>query len=141
MMRGLSIVVFSVVLTVPCSNSIGQSAFTLETWRNQDHAFKLTLVKAVFNVAQKDHVMVRLPREYYVSEVDHLVETIMKNRDDSALKTSTGATLKAIAVMDCDWDNGKDRITFAHEFLGNARFSSLRKDYPEKYQKLVEGCR
>jgi hypothetical protein len=98
-------------------------------------------VKAVFNVAQKDHVMVRLPREYYVSEVDHLVETIIKNRDDSALKTSTGATLKAIAVMDCDWDNGKDRITFAHEFLGNARFSSFRKDYPEKYQKLVEGCR
>lgn len=141
MMRGLSIIVFWLVLTVPCSNSIGQSAFTLETWRKQEYAFKLALVKAVFNVAQKDNVTVRLPREYYVSEIDHLIENMIKNRDESALKTSTGVALKAIAVMDCDWDNGKDRLTFAHEFLGEAIFSVFRKDYPEKYQKLVEGCR
>jgi hypothetical protein len=141
MMRGLSTVVFLVILSVPSSNSDGQSAFTLETWSKQEYTFKLALVKAVINVAQKDNVAVRLPPEYYVKEIDQLIENIITNRNESALKSSTAVALKTIAVMDCDWDNGRDRLTFAHEFLGNARFSSFRKDYPEKYQKLAQGCR
>lgn len=140
-MRTLLKIFICTVLAAPITSSQGQTAFGLEAWLKQDRGFKLALVKGFIDVAKEDKVTLRLPTEYYVKELDNLVENSIKNRDEARLKTSVGIALKTIAVMDCDWDNGKDRFEEARAFLGEATFDFYKKNYPAKYQKLINGCR
>lgn len=130
-----------ILLVLPTGSSEGQTVFSLEAWMKQDKGFKLTLTKAFIDVAKEDKVILRLPVEYYVKEIDSLVENSIKNRDDAGLKTSVGIALKTVAIMDCDWDSGKNRLDEARAFLGETYFEFYKKNYPEKYQKLVNGCR
>ena len=66
---------------------------------------------------------------------------MLKSPDKSGLKNPLGMALKTIAVMDCDWDNGKDRFKDAREFMGEALFDFYKNRYPEKYRRLVNECR
>lgn len=137
--KSIAFMLFAFVL---CSiqNAAGQSAFSLEAWMKQNTAFKTALVKGVIERAAQDNITIRLPPEYYVKEIDQLILNMIRNGNEAALKNSTGASLKTIAVMDCDWDNGKDRVEYAREFLGQALFERFKIDYPEKYKKLLGGC-
>jgi hypothetical protein len=39
--------------------------------------------------------------------------------------------------MEGDYDNGKDKVAFAKEYMGEDGFQMYKKMYPEKYEKLI----
>jgi hypothetical protein len=126
-------------LVVGVSSSFGQTAFSLEDWMKKDYNFKIDLVKGFIEFAKKEKITIRLSPEYYVREIDSLIANTIQSGDD--LTPSLGVSLKTIAVMDCDWDNGKDPLEEARALMGKAIFEDFRKNYPEKYGKLANGCR
>lgn len=127
------------LLVIGVSSSFGQTAFSLEDWLKKDYAFKIDLVKGFIEFAKKEKITMRRSPEYYVTEIDSLIANTIRNGDE--LTHSLGVSLKTIAVMDCDWDNGKDPLEEARVLLGEAIFEDFRKNYPEKYGKLANGCR
>ena len=46
-----------------------------------------------------------------------------------------GNIFKTIAVMEGDYDNGKDKVAVAKEYMGEDGFQMYQRMYPEKYEK------
>lgn len=113
--------------------------FSMREWAAKDHAYKLQLVTAMIQ-ALKPQVTLRLPADYYVAELDKLAENDVSNGNPQALDSSWGFSWKTIAVMDCDWDNGQDRLQYAQKLMGPDIFAFFKKHYPDKYRRLAQGC-
>lgn len=127
---------FAVVSTIHSGDK--KTIFTLRDWMAKDNDFKHKLVQAYINAAKEDKVNMRLPVDYYVKEIDLLIQTSIKNGEEAGIDNSFGVTLKTIAVMEGDWGNGRNRLEFAKEFMGPAVFEDFIKRYPAKYKKLKE---
>lgn len=128
------------LLFVSCSALCGNDLnFSMREWTAKDHAYKLKLVTALIK-SMKDKITIRLPADYYVTELDKLAKNDVSNGHPEALDYPWAISFKTIAVMDCDWDNGQDRLQFAQGFMGADVFATFKKNYPDKYQKLTQGC-
>ena len=136
MLRYLPMLLVFVACSASCDDDLN---FSLRVWTTQDPAYKLQLVSALIQ-SMKDKITMRLPAAYYVAELDKLAKNDVSNGHPEALDYPWGISFKTIAVMDCDWDNGQDRLQFAQRFLGPDNFATFKKDYPDKYQKLAQGC-
>jgi hypothetical protein len=140
-MRTLTKILIAVLLAAPVSFAQGQTAFSLEDWTKLDSAHKAALVRGFIANAKEDKITLHRSPLYYVMQIDTLIDNSIKNQDAAAIKQSLGVTIKTIAMMDCDWDSGKDRLQEARAFLGDALFEAYKENYPDKYQMLANGCR
>jgi len=86
---------------------------------------------------EKEGATISNPSEYYVDVVNTvLYKRIVEGGLDSlqGLKSLFLTT----ALMEGDYDNGKDKVELLKEHLGEKVFEDYKKDFPEKYQYLVE---
>ena len=98
-------------------------------------------MKSWIQFAAENHVTLQLPVEHYVNELDLLVKNSIANGDVTGLKGSVGVSLKTIAVMDCDWNDGADRFETARKFMGEEILNNMKLLYPDKYERLRNGCK
>ena len=84
---------------------------------------------------KKDGVIIRLPSEYYVTEITGDIYNSIVNGDIVVMEL--GNIFKTIAVMEGDYDNGKDKVAVAKEYMGEDGFRMYQRMYPEKYEKLM----
>ena len=120
------------------ANAANKTKFSLRDWMAKNDEFKVKLVQGFINLAKVDNVIIRMPVDYYVREMDLLIENTIKNRDESGLDNSYGVALKTIMIMDGDWDNGEDKLELAKKHMGPQNFETFVKKYPDKYQKLLK---
>src|SRR6266516_1509879 len=116
-----------------------QSKFNCTQWRDLSPEVKRQLMSALIALAkQRDMVTIRLTPEYYVHELDALINRYVSTNNQDALKGSVGIAWKTIVVMEGDWDSGEDPLDYAQKFMGKELFDTFRKIYPDKYQHLVD---
>ena len=99
---------------------------------------KLEVVNALKALYSKDGVVLQLSNSYYVDEING----VLYNSLESGEKVFTsgkgiGHIVKTIAVMDGDYNNGKDKVELAKEVLGPDLFEFYKATYPKKYEKLL----
>ncbi len=130
----------SLVLCGPSAAPLeAQSRFNCTQWRDLSPEVKLQLLTALIAMAkQREMVTIRLSPEYYVRELDALINRYVSTNNQEALKGSVGVTWKTIVVMEGDWDNGEDPLDYAQKIMGRELFDTFRKIYPDKYQHLVD---
>ena len=119
-----------------CTVLQAQSKFPASEWMNKDTKFKLQIVKGFISIAKGNSVVIRFPTEYYVKEVDGIIENSIKNHDEKGQGTPVGILIHTIAAMDGDWDNGENRLEHAKKFLGPEYFEFFKKEFPQKYARL-----
>jgi len=127
---------FLSTLAVPLQAGDKKTVFSLRDWMAKDDDFKHKLVKAYINAANEDNVKMRLSVDYYVKEIDLLIQQSIKNGEQAGLDNSFGIALKTIAIMEGDFDNGKNKLELAKEFMGPIVFEDFMKRHPDKYKKL-----
>lgn len=136
-LRCLPVLLFFISCSAFCGDDLN---FSMREWAGKDPAYKLQLITAMIQSVKRQQITLRLPPDYYVTELDKLAKNEVAHGDPVALDSSWAFSWKTIAVMDCDWDNDQDRLKFAQDFLGPDYFTRFKKDYPDKYQRLVKGC-
>ena len=116
----------------------GSTDFSLRDWMDKDGMYKIKLVREYIAAAGQDHVIIRQPAEYYVKEIDTVVQNSTKNGNTAGLENPVGLIVKIIAIMDGDWDNGEDKLELARQFMGPVAFDNFVRQYLGKYQKLMK---
>ena len=139
----LSLLVAGLLTPIFCgafaSSVRAQSKFNCSQWRALSPEMKLPLMEALISMArQRDSITIRLSAEYYVRELDALINRYVETNNQEALKGSVAIAWKTIVVMEGDWDNGEDPLDYAQKFMGKDLLDTFRKIYPEKYQHLVD---
>ncbi|NLD39088.1 MAG: hypothetical protein GX654_19685 [Desulfatiglans sp.] len=132
------VIIFTFTLTILAIAEEKKTAFSMRDWMEKDNGFKTKLVNEFISVAKKNGVLIRLPVEYYVKEIDLLIQNSINNGNEHALDNSWAISFKTIAAMEGDWDNGKDKLLFAQELMGSELFKQFIKMYPDKYEKLFK---
>jgi hypothetical protein len=115
-----------------------QSKFPCRNWLSLTPVQKVAIIGAVIKRAKEDKVTINLPADYYVAELDKLIQRYVDTENEKALDAPLGITFHTIAAMEGDWDNGEDPLEHARKFMGEEMFKVFKKMYPEKYKKLEE---
>jgi len=122
---------------VCCANTWAQSKFPASEWMKRDTRFKLKVMREVIAQAKRDSIIIRFSPEYYMKEVDAVIENAIRNRDEKCLDTSVGIMIHTIAAMDGDWDNGESKLEHARKWLGPTHLEHVKKLFPQKYARLL----
>jgi len=112
---------------------------TVTTWlllKREDKIKVVDNLKKMFK--DKDNVTIKLPSAYYVDEINGVMYNSIKNGDiDETNKRGIGIMFKTIAMMDGDYDNGKNRIEELRKHVGEELFQIIKEKYPDKYEHLI----
>ncbi|MEI8349871.1 MAG: hypothetical protein WCI77_06935 [Candidatus Omnitrophota bacterium] len=99
---------------------------------------KIALVDSLKKIfLEKEGTKINNPSEYYVDIINTaLYNSICENK----LKNTKGikALFVTTVLMEGDFDNGEDKVELLKNHLGEKLFEAYKKEYPEKYQYLVE---
>jgi hypothetical protein len=117
-----------------------QSKFACRRWLELDERAKLLVMASVIDMAHRDRIEIKLPPEYYVRELDSLIQVYIDTDNQQALDSSLGVSIHTIAAMEGDRDNGEPRLEHAKRWMGEW-FEFFRAHYPEKYRRLAEDRR
>lgn len=108
----------------------------ITVWIMVDDNIRLSLIDSLRQLNKKEGVIIRLPSEYYVREItDDIYNSIVKG---DIVVMELGNVFKTIAIMEGDYDNGKDKVAVAKEYMGEDGFLMYQRMYPEKYEKLIK---
>lgn len=141
-MRNPSLTILFTVLSLSLTVAYAGTKFSMRQWTQLDPAKKLAVITVAIQDEAANKVFIRLPPGHYVEALDELAANTVANGNGGDLDSqSVGVTFKTIAVMDCDWDNGRDRLEFAKQLMGPKIFAVFQDGYPDKYKRLVNGCR
>jgi len=112
---------------------------TMRHWNGFSPDRKLEIARAFILEARRNNVIMELPAEYYVQELDALVVNTIANEGPGALDVmGLGLTFHVIAAMEGDWDSGEDKCDHARKFLGEKTFQDFKERFPEKYERLCD---
>lgn len=109
-----------------------QSRFPCRNWLSLTPVQKVALIGVVIKLAKEDKVTIKLPPDYYVGELDKLIQRYVDAENEKALDAPLGITFHTIAAMEGDWENGEDRLEHAGKFMGEELFKAFKKMYPGK---------
>ena len=121
-------------------NQINQNN-TITTWILASRESKIKLIDQLKKIFKdKENVTIKLPDSYYVDEVNGVLYNSIKNGDiDESKKRGLGVTFVTIAMMDGDYDSGKNsRVEELRKHMGEEMFNRYKKEYPEKYEYLFK---
>ena len=104
-------------------------------WIMVDDKARLSFIDNLREFNKKDGVIIRLPSEYYVREITDDIYNSIVNGDIVVMEL--GNIFKTIAIMEGDYDNGRDKVAVAKEYMGEEGFQMYQRMYPEKYEKLM----
>jgi hypothetical protein len=97
---------------------------------------KIGITLLIDGLKKEKEVQIRLTPDYYVKELDSLLEIYKRNNDEGALASSLGVAFHTIAAMEGDWGNGEPKLEHAKNWMGSW-FEKFKELYPEKYEKLL----
>jgi len=113
---------------------------TITIWILLEHKKKVALIdnlKKMF--LEEKSVIIKNPTEYYVDEINGVIYNSTKgDKHFSTSKEGVGIIFKTIALQEGDFDNGESKVKALRESLGEEKFEWYKKEFPEKYQFLVE---
>ncbi len=130
------LVAAALVCLVQASPLMGKSKFTLKNWTGLDSASKVNVINGVIQRAKEDRIILRLPAEYYVKEIDSMATRAAEKEDPQGLAAPVGTIIHTLAAMEGDWDNGEDKLEHARKWMGPDDFEFFRLHYPDKYTRL-----
>jgi hypothetical protein len=130
------LVAAALVCLVQASPLMGKSKFTLKNWTGLDSASKVSVINGVIQRAKEDRIILRLPAEYYVKEIDSMATRAAGKDDPQGLAAPVGTIIHTIAAMEGDWDNGEGRLEHARKWMGPDDFEFFRLHFPDKYTRL-----
>lgn len=113
---------------------------TLHLWIVASRDEKVKIVDVLKDLyREEEKAIIRNPSMYYVDEMNFVMFTNILHK---AYDYSEGKGLKillgTVAAMEGDYNDGKSRVEALRNFLGDKVFEQYKRDYPEKYQYLVE---
>ena len=113
---------------------------TVTIWYAMDRAEKITLITETKKLhADKGGAIIKRPSSYYVNEINDVLYNSIKNGDIwSMRKKGLGNIFKTIAIMDGDYDDGRDKVEILNEHLSDKMLAYFRENYPDKYMELLE---
>ena len=111
---------------------------TVNAWIVMSRDKKLDVINVLKEFYSKDGVVIRLSNSYYVDEINGVLYNSLK-KDEAVFASGKGMghIVKTIAVMEGDYDNGKNEVELAKEVLGPDIFEFYKATYPKKYEKLL----
>lgn len=109
---------------------------TVTIWIMIDNNARLSIIDNFRELNKREGIIIRLPSEYYAREITDDIYNSIVNGDVVVMEL--GNIFKTIAVMEGDYDNGKDKVAFAKEYMGEDGFRMYQRLYPEKYEKLMK---
>ena len=109
---------------------------TIAIWILMDNKTRTSIIDNFREINKKDGVIVKLPSEYYVREITSDIYNSIVKGDVVVLELAN--IFKTLAIMEGDYDNGKDKVAVAKEYMGEDGFQMYKKMYPEKYEKLIK---
>lgn len=130
------LVAVALICVVQASPLSGKSKFTLKNWTGLDGASKVSVINGVIQKAKQDRIILRLPAEYYVKEIDSVAIRATEKEDPQGLAAPVGTIIHTLAAMEGDWDNGEDKLEHARKWMGRDDFEFFREHYPDKYARL-----
>jgi len=113
---------------------------TLHVWIAANRYEKVKIVDVLKDLyREEEKAIIRNPSVYYVDEMNFIMFTNILHK---AYDYSEGKGLKrllgTIAVMEGDYDDGKSRVEALRNFLGDEVFDQYKRNYPKRYQCLIE---
>ena len=111
---------------------------TVNAWIAMTREDKLKIINKLKEAYSKNGVVMRLSDSYYVDEINGVLYNSLES-GETVFRSGKGMghIFKAIAVMDGDYDNGKNKVELAKEALGPDMFEFYKATYPKKYEKLL----
>lgn len=110
---------------------------SITSWIAIDHKDKVAIIDRLKELFERDGIAIKLASEYYVNEMNGIIyNSIIRGEITPANKRGILNVFKTIAVMEGDYDNGKNKVELAKEYLGPDIFQMYKTMYPEKYKKL-----
>ncbi len=132
---------FALAASVFAGAAMAQTnSFTLSDWPSTATALKPTYVKAIMEQAGIHGVSFTRDAQFYVEQLDKLVQIAQDNNYSPYLKISVAQNLATLAVVHCDWDNGVEPWEFAQKYLGKEQLALLQSHYPNAIAKLQNNC-
>lgn len=112
---------------------------SITAWIVTSHKDKVSIIGHLKEFFRKDGVTIKLSSEYYVNEMNGVIYNSIVSGDITPVnKTGILNIFKTIAIMEGDYDNGKNKVEIAKEHMGQETFQMYKAEYPEKYKKLSE---
>ena len=100
-----------------------------------DNKTRVSIIDNFREMNKKAGVIIKLPSEHYVREITSDIYNSIVKGDVVVLELAN--IFKTLAIMEGDYDNGKDKVAVAKEYMGEDGFQMYKKMYPEKYEKLI----
>ena len=112
---------------------------SITAWIAMERKVKIAFVVELIKLfKEEDGVIIRNPSEYYTDQLNEVVYRSMLNDTGYAAGKGLKAMFMTIALMEGDFDNGKNKVEALREFVGEERFEMYKQSYPEKYEYLIE---
>lgn len=113
---------------------------TITLWLIMSRKNKVDLIDCIKGIfKEKDGVIISKPASYYIDEINGVLYNSLNNGDIIDFKKrGIGNIFKTIAVMEGDFDNGKDKIETFKELLGDNVLEAYKKHRPDKYKALLK---
>lgn len=127
-------------LVIPLKLQAQGGAFNLEDWPATPASLKPMYVKAIIEQAGVHKVSLKLPADFYISELDKFAAFAAGKNYRPWLQTSVAQNLATIAVIHCDWNNGVPPWEFAQKYLGTGQIDLLKPLYPNAIARLQNNC-
>ena len=113
---------------------------TITLWLAMDRKTKIKLMnnlKEMFK--QKSQVIIDRSSSYYVNEINGVLYiSILKGDIDRTTKQGLRNIFKTIAVMDGDYDDGRNKVEIFKELIGEEVLQEFKKQYPGRYHSLLK---
>jgi hypothetical protein len=133
---GNVLVWFSFVFLILAQGVSAQSKVTVRNWMALDSNARLNVMKLFIEMAKEYKVILRLPAEYYVKELDLMILNAFQKDGLEGLDSAAGVVIHTIAAMEGDWDNGENKLEHAKKWMGLKQFELFKERYPEKHRRL-----
>lgn len=113
---------------------------TITMWMSMDRQRKVNLInKLIKTYKDKSEILIRQSASYYVDEINGVIWNSIKEdgKYEISLK-GLGNIFKTIAIMDGDYDDGRNKVQILKEYIGEDWLKEYKENYPERYGKLFE---
>jgi tetratricopeptide (TPR) repeat protein len=116
-----------------------QQKETIILWLIMDREDKITMIDGLKERYRQNGITVRYPSSYYVDEINGVIyKSIIKGDKDTVLRKGIGTCFKTIAIMDGDYNDGRDKIEIFIDYLGEEMLEIYKQMYPDKYKRLLK---
>ena len=113
---------------------------TIIIWLILDRQEKIQLIDAQKKMQEeRAGAIIRKSAVYYVDEINGVLWNSINNGDIKEMgNRGLGKIFKTIAIMDGDYDDGRDKVEIFKEWFSEDILEAYKKAHPDRFNELVE---